>query len=159
LGLTEAAAKEHRDKVKASQKAAAIKTKKQKVIEKNKLAMTGRVSQVLTNGLLLNEVRYTDGSKVERKVRYKVRVGGPTALYPNRKVRYETRYKSEWVLKVMTSGAVFMKCDTDGFVDNSNFGGAVFRDGTFSYETVLGAVKTVPSYTTDPSAILERNGL
>lgn len=159
LGLTEEAAKKHRDKLMVGKKAADLKSRKRRVIEKYKLSMTGRVSQVLTKGLLLNDVRYTDGSKVERKIRYKVKVGGPTALYPNRKTRYEYRYKSEWVLKVKTSGVVFVECETSGFVDDSTFGSAVFSNGTFTYETVLGAAKTIRAYTTDPSAILKRNGL
>jgi hypothetical protein len=161
LGLNQEAAEAHRQNVQAQQQRIAEANKKQQVLEKARLIFVGSIFQVTDGGLLLRDVSYTDGTKEEKKVPYKVKTGGPTGLNPNARTTYETRYKSEWVLKVrsMSSWPIFVECDTAGYVDGDQFSGHVYSNGTFAYTNTQGARKTIPSYTTDASKVLARAGL
>jgi hypothetical protein len=161
LGLTDAAAEEHREMLQARREAAQDLALKQRALASKRLIFTGTVFQVTDGGLLLRDVAYTDGTKEEKRVPYKVKTGGPTGLNPNARTTYDTRYKSEWVLKVraFADWPIFVGCDTSGYVDGSTFSSVVYKHGTFSYTNVQGATKTIPSYTTDPKAVLDRAGL
>jgi hypothetical protein len=161
LGLNQEAADAHRQKVQVQQQQAATAMKKNQVLGQSRLMFAGSVFQVTDGGLLLRGVSYTDGTKQEKKVPYKVKTGGPTALYPNARTTYEKRYKSEWVLKVssMPSWPIFVECDTSGYVDGDKFSGYVYSNGTFAYTNTQGARKTIPAYTTDASKVLDRAGL
>ncbi|MEX1049310.1 MAG: hypothetical protein WED15_07265 [Akkermansiaceae bacterium] len=161
LGLSDDAAKEHREMLQEKREVALDFAKKQQALASKRLIFTGNVFQVTDGGLLLRNVAYTDGTKEEKKVPYKVKIGGPTGLNPNARTTYETRYNSEWVLKVraFADWPIFVGCDTSGYVDGSTFSSVVYQHGTFSYTNVQGATKTIPSYTTNPKAVLERAGL
>lgn len=161
LGMTQEAADAHRRKIEVQQQQIAEETKKRQVLGAARLSFVGSVFQVTEGGLLLRNVSYSDGTKEEKKVPYKVKTGGPSGLYPNAKTTYETRYKSEWVLKVrpIPSWPIFVECDTSGYVDGQRFSGDVYPNGTFAYTNTQGARKTVPAYTTDPSKILGRAGV
>jgi len=159
--MNQEAADAHRQKVQVQQQQIAEATKKQQVLDKAHLIFAGTIFQVTDGGLLLRGVSYTDDTKEEKKTSYKVQTGGPSGLYPNAPKTYDTRYKSEWVLKVrsMPNWPIFVACDTSGYVDGDDFSGNVYANGTFAYTNTQGARKTIPAYTTDASKVLERAGL
>jgi hypothetical protein len=161
LGMNQEAAEAHREKVQIQQQQIAEANKKQQVLAKARLTFVGSIFQVTDGGLLLRDVSYTDGTKEETKIPYKVQSGGPSGLHPNAPVTYTTHYNSEWVLKVrsMSSWPIFVECDTSGYADGDQFSGNVYANGTFAYTNTQGARKTIPAYTTDASKVLERAGL
>ena len=161
LGLNNEKAEEYRKNVAEVNKAKAKKAKMAQILAKERLIFMGSVFQVLDGGLLIRGVRYTDGhTKEEKKTAYKVKTGGPTGLYPNRKYKHITRYRSKWVLKVrsMDTWPIYVECDTAGYVDGSDFTSAVYADGIYDYTNVQRAKKTIPAYTTSPAKMLKRKG-
>ena len=78
LGLTEAAAEEHREMLQEKREVAQDIALKQRALAANRLIFTGTVFQVTEGGLLLRDVAYTDGTKEEKKIPYKVQTGGPS---------------------------------------------------------------------------------
>ena len=161
LGMSQDAAADHRAKIKEQQQAAAVVAKKQAVLTQSRLIFSGSIFQVTEGGVLLKDVYFTDGTKEEKQVPYQVTSGGPSGLHPDARVTTETRYKSEWVLKVRSypSWPVFVECDNAKYVDGDDFSSTVYMNGTFPYTNIQGARKTVPSYTTDPKKVLNRAGL
>lgn len=161
LGMSLDSAIIHREKIKQRQKLATQRAKMKHVLARKRLIFSGTVFQVTDRGLLLKEVSYTDGSKEEKKIPYKVRTGGgPNGLNPHRSYKYATRYKSKWVLKVrrLDTWPIFVECDTAGYIDGGSFTGVVYSDGTFSYETIRNARRTIPAYTTNASKVLKNSG-
>ena len=161
LGLTQNAADKYRVQLAMKQRKRALQLKQEKFLKSKRVAMTGTVSQVLENGVLLTDVVISDGSKIKKKIPYRVKVGGPTALNPDRKPKTVTRYRIEWIpaRRRLNHEKIFVECSTSGFVDGSTFGEAVYSFSTFTYHNVLGAPKTVPAFTTDPKAVLKKHGL
>ena len=161
LGLDEEKAKEYREKVKEVNKVSATKARMKKTLVNERQIFLATVFQVTKGGVLLRNVKYTDGhTKEEKKIAFKVKTGGPTGLHPNRKYQYITRYKSKWVLKVrsLNTWPIYVECDTAAYVDGSEFNEVVYANGTYAYTNVQGAGKTIPAYTTDHAKILKRKG-
>ena len=46
-------------------------------------------------------------------------------------------------------GRVFVACDTTGLTDDQHWNGTIWKCGSYSYTTVIGANATVPKFTTD----------
>ncbi len=161
LGMNQEVADAHRDMVKEQQQKVAEHNQKQQVLQKSRLFFAGTVFQVTEGGVLLKGVSFSDGTKEEKKIPYQVRTGGPSALHPDARVKTETRYKTEWVLKVRAfeNWPIFVECNTAGYADGDEFSSAVYTNGTYAYTNVQGARKTIPAYTTDPSKVLKRVGL
>ncbi len=160
LGMTKDDADAHRAHLHDQEQKIAEHNQMNQAVQNARLIFAGIVFQVTEAGVLLKDVSYTDGTKEEKKIPYTVRTGGPSALNPKARVTTETRYKTEWVLKVrqFQNWPIYVECDTSGYVDGSMFSGAVYTNGTYAYTNVQGARKTIPAYTTDPKKVLKRAG-
>ena len=161
LGMTQDGVDVHRDKVRDQQQKITQQNQKKQVLQNARLIFAGTIFQVTEDGVLLKDVSFTDGTKEEKKISYEVQTGGPSGLYPNARVTTETRYKTEWVLKVreFQNWPIYVECDTSRYADGDSFTSAVYTNGTYAYTNVQGARKTIPAYTTDPKKVLDRVGL
>lgn len=157
LGMSLDGIKDFREK-KAADRALAmrkakIKSKNKKLLDEAHVrVVTGRVSQVVTGGILLKLVSTTDGT-YEQVPQYETRTQTRGTALSGRKTytrRVITGYKKHLNLEFHDGRLVFVKCDNESLTDGDIFKGDMWLNGRFSYESVGAGVKTIPQYTTNP---------
>lgn len=108
--------------------------------------MVGKVSQVTSNGVFLRNAFF------ERYYRAAVEIAGVKQMEAQK--TYETRATSE---SVAPSGEpVFVIGAGAGLSDGEMWSGIAYPAGTYNYNTVLGAGKTVKCFATTPEAAADR---
>ncbi len=159
LGLNQEDADLHRENVAVARQEAAVRAQENAYLKEQGGELSGRVFHVESGkGLLLHGVRFDDGKKKQIKVPYQVRTGGPTGLYPDRPVTYETRYRLEWVPDRLVFDTVRVECDTRRFIDGSRFKAKAYLMGKYTYQDTEGAEHTVARFSTDPEQALVAGG-
>ena len=126
FGLNEGAAREYREAAlnqeKEAAKAEQASYEQQAALQRAeflKYTVRGKIQQITPLGVLLRE---TSAFRItEQQIPYEVKVDGPTAFEPNRKVKTETRYKlgKAPAYKEKLSRLVFVKCDVSKYKDSS----------------------------------------
>ncbi len=160
LGLNQEDAELHRGNVAVARQEAAVRAQENAYLKDIEGTLSGRVFHVEAGkGLLLHGVRFDDGKKKQIKVPYQVRTGGPTGLYPDRPVTYETRHRLEWVPDALVFDTVRVECDTRRYVDGSRFKAKAYLMGKYSYQDTDRGEHTVARFSTDPDQVLIAAGL
>jgi rhodanese-related sulfurtransferase len=124
----------------------------EKTIHETAIHMAGKVSQVVENGVLLKNVVYKLNQKQEVTKEEEVVVGLPNGLHPDQGRATATRTTKEWknVEGHFGDSWIFVSCDSTNYVDGQTYAGTVWADGTYNYQAVSGARKTVKAFRDQP---------
>ena len=128
---------------------------KQQYLSENHAVLSGVVSQVFPNGILIRDAALDTGREFPLTVERWICVDGPSALNPGRAERYR-RIISETTERqiIPLPDLVFVHLDPRGIFDGATIDAVVWRHSTtsiFAEDREL----TLPSWTTDPGAAWE----
>lgn len=159
LGMTMTAANEHREVIEARKDSQLAAARAREALaraqvkdddpeaRKHRISFNGIIFRITADGVILRDVIYADGKKVEKKVARTVVTDGPTVLNPKRPVKSRTDYVIESVLDVKNMPCAFVECNITGLTDGQVFSANVFPAGKYTFETPDGKV-IVPAFTT-----------
>jgi len=158
LGLNPEDAELHRKNATVAESEATTRQQGADFLKSRITKLTGIILQVKDGGMLLSPAVFTTGKTKEIKVPYTVQEDGPTTLQPHRKPKIVKGFNTKTVPEVITVEVAWLSCDTKPYIDGMKFEKDVYAVGKYSYVGTDGAERTVPSFTTDSSALLTAAG-
>jgi hypothetical protein len=115
-----------------------------KILYAHQLTAKGKIIQVLDNGIILSFIGISTQTHI---------VAEPYVAPPSedqvRTIGIQLAYRDREVPYGINEERAFIPCNTTGLADNDHWEGIVWRNGTYSYQMVVGSVATIPKYTTD----------
>jgi hypothetical protein len=153
--------KQEQGKLALDKKISDSKAQVEKLIDDSALEVSVSISQVLTGGILISDGKYTCGPVKTRKVETTLKVnpgdGDPLSQGVWRQTdRTVTDFRYENYRETGGLGTLFIEGDFDGVFDGGGWSGKIWKSGTYSFTTVLGARRTVPKYTSIRPPILPK---